>query len=223
MNALFVVGEAGAPPARISHRPPSAQGWLELLASGLTFDMSGLAPGEAASLPFDQPHFHGFEVVPELELLKGIELVPGGHIAGGGTMPPVLRTLAGLSAALALQLPVSAVAWHSAGTVMAPAYFARMVMNWLSGGVFPALGLAALVQAEDGSIASQGLAAFCGQEFQLEPRRDEHRTDTVKLALRVADHIVRRGPLTVPGPIEGTGLFAEPSQVGKLVWIWRQS
>ncbi len=221
VEALLSSGDAGAPVARISHRPAAEQGWLELLASGLTFDISGLRPADPLP-PLDLHHFYGFETNPRLESLEAVELVPGGHIAGGGAMPPVVRTLAGLSAALALQMPVAAVAWHSAGTVMAPAYFARVVMNWLSGGAFPALGLATLVPAEDGTISSQGLATFCGQEFKLEAASGEHRPDVMKLALRVADHIVRRGPLTVPGLIEDTGFFAEPLQAGKLVWVWRR-
>lgn len=221
IESLLHGGGAGAPTARISHRPPAQEGWLELLASGLTFDLSGLAPALPTELPASR-HFYGFDAVPIVNGLEAVRLAPSGHIAGGAMMPPVVRTAVGLAAALSLHLPVSAVAWHSAGTVMEPGYFARVVMNWLGGGAFPALGLSALVEAEDGSVVSQGLEAFCGQEFQLEPGQGEARADTVKLALRVADHLVRRGPVTAPAPIEGTGLLAEPSQVGKLVWIWRQ-
>ncbi|WP_132385788.1 hypothetical protein [Novosphingobium sp. PhB165] len=223
IERLLGGGDGSAPAARITHKPPREQGWLELLSSGLTFDLSGLAPANPAS-GAEIRHAYGFDAVPEMGALEAVEIVPGGHIAGGSTMLPVVRTLAGLAADLALQLPVSAVAWHSAGTVMAPGYYARMVMNWLGGGAFPVLGLTALVPAEDGSIASQGLAAFSGQEFQLEAAEGERRADTVKLAIRVVDHIVRHGPLTTPGPIDGApGLFAEPSQVGKVVWIWRQN
>lgn len=215
--------ESGGVLARISHRPKNDEGWLELLSSGLTFDMSGLAPqARSSSLPVR--HVYGFEQpVPDFARLEGVEIAPGRHIAAGRAMLPVVRTLAGLAAGMALQLPVAAVVWHSAGTVMAPAYFARIVMNWLGGGAFPALGLAALVPAPDGSVASQGLAAFTGQEFQLEAQSGEARAETIKLAIRVADYLVRHGVVMRPGLIEGGGgLFAEPSQVGNLVWIWRQ-
>lgn len=212
--------------ARISHRPVDDPSWLELLASGLTFDMSGLAGAERQ--PPCEPrrdfrHAYGFENPLDPGELEAVELVPGGHIAGGSAMPPVVRTLVGLAAGLALQMPVVAVGWHSAGTVMAPAYFARMVMNWLRGGAFPALGLAALIESDDGTIASQGLTTFSGQEFQIQPGAAKAGADSVKLALRIADHIVRHGPITEPGPVDGVpGLYAEPSRIGKRVWIWRQ-
>lgn len=215
--------ETGGALARISHRPKNDEGWVEILSSGLTFDMCGLAP-EVCSSPLQARHVYGFEQPPpDFARLEGIEIAPGRHIVAGRAMLPVVRTLAGLAAGLALQLPVVAVVWHSAGTVMAPAYFARIVMNWLGGGAFPALGLAALVPAPDGSVASQGLAAFTGQEFQLEAHPGEAPAETIKLAIRVADYLVRHGAMARPAPIEGGGgLFAEPSQVGNLVWIWRQ-
>ncbi len=220
MARLF---DGGGSTARISHRPRQDEGWLELLSSGLTFDLSGLKPGAGSPVPAPQ-HVYGFEQsAPRFQALEAVEIAPGRHIAAGRAMLPVVRTLAGLAAGLALQAPVVAVAWHSAGTAMAPAYFARIVMNWLGGGAFPALGLAALVPAPDGSVASQGLAAFTGQEFQLEAAQGEARAETIKLAIRVADFLVRHGAMTRSGPIEGgNGLFAEPSQVGNLVWIWRQ-
>ncbi|WP_395332937.1 hypothetical protein WBP06_06320 [Novosphingobium sp. BL-8H] len=221
IEALLSVGEHSAPTARISYRPPDEEGWLELLASGLTFNISGLSPAIGAA-PMAVQHVYGFAHQPELDGLEAIGLVPSDHIAGGGTMPPVVRTLVGLATALSLQLPVTAIAWHSAGTVMEPGYFTRIVTSWLSGGAFPALGLAALVSAADGSITSHGLEVFCGQEFQLEAGQNGASADSVKLALRVADHLVRRGPVKSPTSIEGTALLAEPSQVGKLVWIWRQ-
>ncbi|MFD2136398.1 hypothetical protein ACFSLT_16960 [Novosphingobium resinovorum] len=99
----------------------------------------------------------------------------------------------GLAANLALELPVRAVGWAPAQTWMEPRYFCRSVLNWLGGGAFPALGLTALLQAEDGSLASRGLAHFTGQEVQLEGRRGEAAADTVKLAVRVIDQLVRRG------------------------------
>lgn len=221
IDALLSTGEAGAPMARISYRPADDPGWLELLASGLTFDMSGLAERDLLR-PRDLPHAYGFEQAPDFANLGAVELVPGGHIAGGSAMPPVVRTLAGLAASMALQMPVAAVGWHSAGTVMAPTYFARLVMNWLRGGAFPALGLTALIHAEDGIVSSHGLATFAGQEFRIQPGAAETPPESVKLALRVADHMVRYGPFVQSGPIDGLpGLIAEPSQVGKLVWVWR--
>ncbi|WP_255406225.1 hypothetical protein [Novosphingobium sp. CF614] len=210
-------------PARVSHRPAEAEGWAEILVSGLTFDLRGLSPADPAR--FDAAlHAYGFEGSPPGDELEAVELVPSGHIAAGAGLRPVVRTLVSLAANLALRLPMAAVAWYPARTVMEPRYFSRTAFNWLSGGAFPALGLTALVPADDGSIASAGLSHFIGQELRLEGREGETRAEAVKLAIRVVDYLMRQGPLTEPQVIEGGegGLLAEPSQVGNLVWVWRK-
>jgi hypothetical protein len=208
--------------ARVSHRPKADAGWLELLASGLTFDLRGLAPAQPGH-GIEVHQGFGFEGDHAIAGYEAVELVPAGHIAGGAGLEPVLRILTGLATNLALNLPVSAIYWHAAHTLMEPRYFSRLVLNWLGGGAFPALGLTAFVRAEDGSVASRGLAHFTGQEMQLEGRAGESPADTLKLAVRVVDHLVRYGRITEPRTI-GTGpdaLLAEPSQVGRLVLVWR--
>lgn len=217
-------GSGGDVTARISHRPPDRDGWVELLANGLTFDLVGLAP----ALPAPQTEIvqeHGFDGACCLEGLETVELVPGGHIVGGARLLPVIRVLAGLAASLALKLPVAAVGWQSAQTVMEPRYFAQVVVNWLAGGAFPTLGLTALLRAEDGSIASRGLARFSGQEMQLEAAAGETPSDSLKLAIRVVDFLVRQGKLAAPREIDSPRgrLLAEPSQTGRQVWVWRQN
>lgn len=214
--------------ARVSHRPPDDQGWLELLVSGLTFDLSGLAPGDAAAAP-PCAYRYGFDDQGEVDApvgdLEAITLVPSGHIAAGATLEPVLRAMAGLAANLTLHLPVMSVSWQTARTTMEPRYFSRIVLNWLAGGAFPALGLTALIAAPDGSIASSGLSHFTGQEMQLEGRAGEPQANTVKLAIRLVDYFVRTGRLKAAQPIEAGDirLMAEPSQVGKLVLVWRET
>ncbi|MEE4451136.1 hypothetical protein [Novosphingobium resinovorum] len=213
--------------ASVSHRPVGEATWLELLASGLTFDLVGLAPGKGAPIPEPVQRF-GLDEGDDPGAGEAIALVPSGHILGGAGMQPVMRIMLGLAANLVLGLkaetPVRAVAWGPARTLMEPRYFCRMVLAWLGGGAFPALGLTALLAAPDGSVASRGLAHFTGQEIQLEAREGESAADTVKLAVRVIDHLVRRGRLTAPLRIEAApqALLAEPSQVGKLVLIWRE-
>ena len=209
--------------ARVSHRPDPAAGWLEVLSSGLTFDLKGLSPAEP--VPMDAPPYaYGFERGRPGGALEAIALVPSGHVAAGAVLEPVLRTMVGLAANLALNLPVVAVAWQPAQTIMDPAYFSRIAFNWLSGGAFPALGLTALIPAADGSIASLGLSHFIGQEMQLEAEAGEPQAESVKLAVRLVDYLARHGPLTAPVTIEQVGgtLLAEPSRAGKRVWVWRQ-
>lgn len=210
-------------PARVSHRPAGDAGWLEILASGLTFDLTGLAPGGSARIIKTQQSF-GFEDGEGAAGCEAIAIVPSGHIASGAGLQPVVRTMMGMAANLALELPTCAVAWGPAGTVMEPRYFCRMVLNWLGGGAFPALGLAALFTGADGSMASRGLAHFIGQEMQLEAHPGESAAETAKLAVRVIDHLVRLGPLTEAQTIDAGSqtLLAEPSQVGKLVLVWRE-
>ncbi|MCJ2187368.1 hypothetical protein [Novosphingobium beihaiensis] len=209
--------------ARISHRPEPSAGWLELLASGLTFDLQGLAP--AAPMPHSPAvHLYGFGTSPANEVpLEAVTLDAAGHVSAGAALGPVLRTLFQIAANLAIWLPVEAVLWGAAGTMMEPRYFSSTVFNWLSGGAFPALGLTALVPASDGSVTSTGLSHFIGQDMQLEGLKGETQAEAVKLAIRMVDYLVRHGPLTQPHSIgEGAGaLLAEPSMTGKRVWIWR--
>jgi len=220
---LMEASAASGLPASISHRPAPEAGWLELLASGLTFDLVGLDPGAPGRMIEAQQRF-GFadDAVPSRG--ECIELVPSGHIISGAGLQPVLRTMMGLAANLVLDLPVRAVGWGPAQTWMEPRYFCRTVLNWLGGGAFPALGLTALLTAEDGSLVSRGLAHFTGQEMQLEGRPDETAADTGKLAVRVIDQLVRRGCIAEPMRIDagGQALLVEPSQVGKLVLVWRE-
>lgn len=222
-------GQAAGPAARVSHRPQDDAGWLELLASGLTFDLRGLAPAAAvamAALPEGPHRRFGFAAgSAPAAAHEAIELVPANHILAGAGLQPVVRTLVGLAANLVLHLPVIAVHWQPADTLIEPRYFARLVLGWLGGGAFPALGLTALEPASDGSIATRGLAHFTGQEMQLEGRVGESPADTAKLAIRVIDHLVSQGRLAAPQRI-GTGpdaLLAEPSQVGRLVLVWREA
>jgi hypothetical protein len=220
---LLEASEMSGVAAQVSFRPDDGEGWLEILASGLTFDVRGLAPAAPAAAP-EVIDTYGFSGDEADERFEAIEIVPGGHIAAGGGLAPVVRTLAGLAANLALNLPVAQVAWHSAGTCMEPKFFSRTVLTWLSGGAFPALGLTALFASSDGGVASRGLAALIGQEMQLAGKADEPPAETVKLAIRVVDFLVRKGPLAAPEAIGGPGfsLLAEPSRYGNLVWVWRK-
>lgn len=195
---------------------------MELLASGLTFDLAGLAPAAAAPAP-TIAHRFGLAADDDLSLCEVVSLKPGPHVAGGAGLSPVVRTLAGLGANLVLSLPVKAVCWGPAATAMEPAYFARMMLNWLSGGAFPALGLTALVAHPDGSIASNGLSHFTGQEIQVESRSGETQADTAKVAIRVIDYLVRHGRLNEAHELDvpDERLIAEPSQIGSLIRVWR--
>jgi hypothetical protein len=151
---------------------------------------------------------------------EAISLAPGAHIAAGGSLMPVVRILIGVAANLALELPVTAVCWDPAGSWMEPKYFGRIVVNWLSGGAFPALGLTCLRSRPDGVVESTGLAFFTGQELLVPERLGETKAETVKLAGRIVDHLVRYGPLEHADTFSGIGgeqLVIERSPDGRHV------
>lgn len=209
--------------AKISSRRGQAEGWLELLASGLTFDLTGLDPGAALPVP-DARHFFGLpRDVGNFEF-EAIGITPGPHLAGAAGMMPVVRTMAVLASSLAVELGALAVCWAPAGSWMDVQYFARVVEGWSKGGAFPALGLTGIERTQDGGVESDGLAYFIGQELRVEASRGEAAADTVKLAARVIDHLVNHGAVAkreaLVGPT-GEALVVEPSADGKFVQVWR--
>lgn len=186
----------------ISHRPVEHPYWLELLALGLTFDLTGLSPGVHAQV--DAP-VHGFAMsVAEAAGLEAIVIRPGPHLTAGGTLLPVIRAMAAIGCELARLDGVAGVGWVPSGTVMAPDYYIRAVGGWLSGGAFPGLGLTALVRTAGGEVRSDGLAFFIGHELSLEAAPGESPADTSKLALRLIHHLVENG-LYSSGPMTGPG------------------
>ncbi|MGE3689918.1 MAG: hypothetical protein AB7F98_00910 [Novosphingobium sp.] len=202
----------------------AGEGWLELLASGLTFDLIGLAPGEGEGIP-EARHVYGLGSEVPGQTFEAIALVPGPHVAGAGSVLPVVRSMAGLARELALRLETRAVCWAPAGCWMDTSYFARIVEGWLGGGAFPALGFTGMERTPDGGVQSQGLAHFAGQELRVEARRGETAADTVKLAVRAMDHIVRHGPVTGRQELTGPGgelLLVEPVPGGRVARLWRE-
>jgi hypothetical protein len=208
---------------RIAHRPPDDHGWLEFRAQGLAFDLRGLAPGMAASI-LPAEHVYGLPSEMEKFGFEAISLSSGAHIAAGGALMTVVRNLMGLAVNLALELPLMAVCWNPARTWMDPRYFSRVVMGWLSGGSFPALGLTGLRRMADGTLESSGLAFFVGQEVRVPGREGEPPSETMKLAGRVIDHLVRHGAPARAEQITGLVgevLVLEPSGDGRLALVRR--
>jgi hypothetical protein len=207
--------------ARISYRPPDDHGWVELLARGLTYDLRGLAPGSAAPLPQATQVYALPEDIGRFEL-EAVSLSPGAHIAAGGALLPVIRTLVGLAAGLVLELPVAAVCWNPAGIWTEPKYFSRIAVNWLSGGPFPSLGLTGVREHRDGGLESSGLAYFTGQEVRVVAGVGSPGADMAKIAGRVIDHLVRYGPLDRPerfAGLDGEALVLDPTPDGRHVVV----
>jgi hypothetical protein len=176
----------------ISHMPPPDEGWVELLAEGLTFDCAGLAPAMPAPMPSGGALL-GLEREPEGEV---ITLSPGPHLADAMGMLPVVRTLAGIGSQLAALPGAAAVIWNPARCWMPPAYFSKVIGGWLDNGPFPALGLTSLERESDGSIVSVGLALLIGQELRFIADNKLVTADLARIAVRLIHALIESGPLT---------------------------
>ena len=207
----------------VSHQPPEAEGWLQLLSSGLTFDLTGLSPASSAPMPL----IRQFLGLPENLDSYGFEVLvlkPGLHLRGAAAMMPVVRVMVALASQLAEAFGARAVCWHPAECCMEARYFGRVAEDWLFGGPFPALGLTAIQERPDGGVESRGLTFFIGQEVQVEAQRREPTSETVKLAVRAIDYLVRNGPLHEPQQLDapdGEVVTAEVAPGGKLVRVRR--
>lgn len=212
----------------ISHDPGgqglvSAPRWLELLANGLTFDIEGLAGGPASALP---PLGHRFGLPADFdgERLRAVTVRPGKHLAAGGRMAPVLRTLAWIAAQLTELRGVHAVAWQPARSWSHPRQFRDAVLNWVQGGAFPAFSLAALAPAPDGGLQSEGMALFTGQELRLEPELTSDRAEAGRQAVRLLHWLYEHGKVTGTEHAtlsSGVNVRLEPSGNGRFVRAWK--
>ena len=211
-------------PFRISHRPAEAEGWLELLASGLTFDLAGLSPAAPAPRPAVAHRFNLPEAMTQ-QGLEAVSLMPGDHVAAAAGQIVVVRLMAGIAARLATLPGVEAVCWHPIASWMDAGYFTRIVSAWLAGGVFPALGLTTFQPAGEGELVTLGMACFTGQELRVAAPAGERRSETTKLAVRAVDLLVRHGPvrerMTLVGPV-GEPLVVAPEPGGKVLRLWRE-
>ena len=195
--------------------------WAELLASGLTFDCHGLAPGGASTRPPGETLL-GLTSEPEGE---AISLAPGPHIADGAALQPVLRMLLALALDLARLPGVQAVCWHPAASAMEPGYFIRIAEDWLGGGPFPGLGLIAVRRQKSGGLATQGLAFFVGQELAIEPDKSFKPADIAQLAVRLIDELIQLGPVSEPREFALPGspaVLAIPIEQGRILRVVRR-
>lgn len=196
-------------------------GAVEVVANGLTFDIDGLAPAQTSGVDVSVGTF-GFDEPEDAAGLEAVRFYPGHHLSGGVALAPVIRTQLALAAELAISLPVRAIHWHPADTLVEPRTFSRTVLAWLAGGAFPARSLTALSQLNDGSVVSRGLAHFVGQEMSLRSPVGKKGRRTLDLAAKVIDLVVRAGPLQAltRWTIAGEVLCAEPARQGREILVW---
>ncbi|MDE2302131.1 MAG: hypothetical protein KGK11_06180 [Sphingomonadales bacterium] len=213
---------AGLPGFAISHAPAGDQGWLEVIQTGLTFDLTGLAPGKPAPAPRIA---HRFGLAADASLVgEAVALAPTVHLAGGERMLPVVRAGAAIAAALAALDGIVAVCWEPARSAMAPAIFIAAIRGWLGGGAFPALGLAALARNAQGAIESEGLAFFTGQELTIAPGTCDSPREEARLATRLIHQLVESGRLDDAidiGGVDGERLRIAPQGDKTMLMVCR--
>ncbi|MBB3956252.1 hypothetical protein [Novosphingobium sediminicola] len=203
----------------VTHQPQDDDDWLELLSSGLTFDLCGLSGGVAAPQVAVR---YGVAADTDLDHSAWLRLAPGAHLSGGRSQLPVVRVMAGVVLAL-LDLPdAMGVAWGPARTVMSTEHFRRIIPGWLKGGAFPALGLTALSRDAAGGVVSEGLSFFTGLELRIEPLLAKQPGLAGKIAVRLIHSLVEgwtvKEPTEVEGP-EGEILGVIPEENGKILRV----
>ena len=198
--------------------------WLELLCNGLTFDLIGLAPGRA----LDAPEIRHLLDLPEgftTSSLDAVSLLPGPHLSGGINSLPVVRIMLGLIADIVSDLQfLRGIFWPPAGILIGPALFRANARSWIDGGPFPAQALTGIRQMSDGSLQTDGLAFFTGQEIRIEPDSVGDYPTAAQLVNRLVQQLVQHGPLTQAEEVmapDGSLMRLEPSGNRKFVRVWR--
>ncbi|MBX7531300.1 hypothetical protein K3165_00020 [Qipengyuania sp. 1XM1-15A] len=167
--------------------------WVEILQWGMTFDLLGIAPGPGVRLPDIGYRFGCAVNVPDSHT-GAMALVPGPHLIDGANSLPIVRAMLDLASHLAQTLPqVEAVCWSPARSAIGAPLFSRTVAAWLSGGPFPALGLAGFAQQQGGRLVSEGLSYFVGQELSLTPELAANPVAATQLGARLVHEIVGTG------------------------------
>lgn len=205
-----------------AHAPGQGVPDFELLLDGLTFDAFVYSPPVRGGpvYPAQQDVISPGELASRCAML----VVPGPHLTGAPRALPVLRGQWRLGARLCEALPQIAIAgWPPSGTLLEADVFAASAGSWKAGTTLPAAGMITLRGAFGNALQSAGLAYFTGQELRVEAglAADNHRAS--RLALRIAEMLVHRGPLLeseqFAGPDGGT-LRLEPSANGRFVRVW---
>jgi len=215
-------------PDDVSHEEalwPGQQVWVELLSHGLTFDLSGVAPGPDSGLPVIEHRFDLAEA-PTPDSHDALTLQPGPHLAAGGRSVPVIRVMLALACDLVRHFDdLAAISWGPARSVIGRRFFESVTTAWLEGGPFPALGLTAFAETPDGALQSIGLDFWIGQELRIEPPLSADRVAATRLGIRLVNHLVIMGGLAADDRItapDGTRLTLRPSPNRALVSVRRE-
>ena len=201
---------------------PDEGEWLELLNWGMTFDLLGLSPGPGLDLPEIAYRFGAVAGI-EGSGVEALALVPSPHITGGLHLLPILRAMLDVGKGLAANLDhVLAVCWSPARSAMSIPVFTRSVEDWLAGGAFPALGLVGFARNGDGSMMSEGLSHFIGQELCIVPDLAADPVAATRLGVRIIHQLVEHGPLEAQQEFaadDGGVLLLSPSPPDNIIVV----
>lgn len=196
--------------------------WLELLRYGLTFDVLGLAPGDA-SKPQEIAHRFDLDQSPGCLRYEAVQIEPGQHLSGGEQSMPVVRGMIALARDLTLHFDhLAAIYWPHAKTGLGRRYFESTATAWLEGGAFPALGLTAFRETVDGALQSVGLEFWIGQELRIEQPLAADKVMATRLGVRIINQLILLGGLEgserIAAP-DGSRLVMRPSRNGKFIRV----
>ena len=202
------------PPARQASGGDGGAHWLELMSDGLTFDVFGIAPSAALSLP--EMHYRVGIETGALAGCEAIGLFAGPHIAEGAHTLPVMRTMARIGAGLADALAhVHAVVWTPANLAVAPDFFGEAISRWLEGGPFPGLCFVGLRAGDSGALKTTGMDFFIGREVELAADLAADKPKATRLMMRLIHQFVGseipEEARSFAGP-EGEPLLMEPGE-----------
>lgn len=198
--------------------------WLELLQSGMTFDLLGLSPGPSVASPTIS-HRLACDAHFDPADHEAIALFPGPHLADGANSLPIVRAMLDLACGIARRVDgVRTICWSPARSAVAMPMFCQSVEQWLEGGPFPALGLTSFAIDERGAMRSEGLAHFLGQELSIAPELASDRIAATRLGARLVHDLVASGPLDAPREFiaeDGLGFLLSPSENASQIEVRR--
>ena len=199
--------------------------WMELLRDGMSFELSGLAPGEGLLLPRADFVFD-FSAPPEPSDFEVLRLAPGHHLAGGERALPVAKGLLGLACDLVHHFAeLEGVLWPPSSSAIGHQFFESVVTAWFEGGPFPALGLTAFRETTDGALQTEGLSFWIDQELRIEPPLSLDKVSATRIGVRLVNQLVLVGGIDTSERVvapDGTRLVLRTSRNGQFVRVWRE-
>ncbi len=136
------------------------------------------------------------------QILSGIDISLGEHVAGGERVPAIMQALLGLAQKLGSWLNAQGLVWHPANLVSGFSYFSEVVSDYLAGGAFPVLTLVNFKVDSLGIVHSNGLSFFSGQELQVANSAMD-QSETMRRVVRIVHDIAVNGPVTEVVKLDG--------------------